>query len=229
MPYIISDMYRIMIVEDDAPIAGQIAGTLQSWGYEALSVHCFENVKEEFGRYRPDLVVMDLNLPGKNGICWTREIREFSDVPILFLSGNGTSASMVSALGQGADDYVVKPFDSMLLVSKIQALLRRAYDFKGHDRLEHDGVVFDPESGNVSYDGKSCELTRNESRILKTLLKNSGRTVSRTSLMEALWQTDCYIDENTLSVNVNRLRHKLASIGVESLISTRKGEGYQIG
>lgn len=224
------NMYKIMIVEDDFEIAQSLKSSLESWGYETVLPESFESIHQMWVQDKPDLILMDLNLPGRNGVYWLQKIRQCSNVPILFLSGDDSNANVIAALSQGADDYVFKPFDTTVLITKISALLRRSYDWpQPSSRLECNGIVLNPETAEVSYNGKVCELTKNESRILKALLEQKARPVSRSALMEILWNTDCYIDENTLSVNVNRLRRKLESIGVRDLIQTKKGLGYQVG
>ncbi len=222
-------MYRIMIVEDDSSLAQSLSSVLQSWGFETVCASDFDHIRDEFDRLKPALVLMDLNLPGRNGFYWTSEIRKFSSVPIIFLSSADESMNVITAINQGADDYITKPFNTAVLVSKIQALLRRAFDYTQHtDFLEHKGVRLDLGSNEVSYMGKTIELSKNEARILRILMENKEKIVARETLMEALWKTDCYIDENTLSVNVNRLRRKLAVIAIEDFIQTRKGIGYLV-
>lgn len=219
-----------MIVEDDLAVAGNLKQSLESWGYETAVPEGFDAIQKTYEKTRPDLILMDLNLPGRNGVYWLKQIRQYSSVPMLFISGDDSSANVIAALSQGADDYVFKPFDTTVLITKIQALLRRSYDWqKPADRLECDGLRLDMDTAQAAFQGNACELTKNESRILKALLENKGRPVSRNRLMEILWNTDCYIDENTLSVNVNRLRRKLESIGASDRIQTKKGLGYQIG
>ncbi len=218
-----------MIVEDDSSLASSLSSVLQSWGFEMVCAKDFDHIREEFDRLKPALILMDLNLPGRNGFYWTSEIRKFSSVPIIFLSSADESMNVITAINQGADDYITKPFDTAVLVSKIQALLRRTFDYTQHtDYLEHHGVHLDLGSNEVSYMGKSIELSKNEARILRILMENKEKIVARETLMEALWKTDCYIDENTLSVNVNRLRRKLAAISIEDFIITRKGIGYMV-
>lgn len=222
-------MYKIMIIEDDQAISSALAGVLQGWGYDARVVRDFSDVTRDFLAIRPDLVLMDLNLPERNGFYWTKEIRRLSSLPIIFISSADESMNVITALSQGADDYITKPFDMTVLVTKIQALLRRAYDYTSRPSfLEHKGVRLDTDANEVFYEQKSCELSKNEARILKILMEHKDTIVSRETLMDALWKTDCYIDENTLSVNVNRLRRKLETIGIFDFITTRKGIGYMV-
>lgn len=221
-------MYRIMIVEDDASIASALESVLKGWGFEACQAKNFQDITADFLQKQPDLVLMDLNLPGRNGFYWTQEIRKLSSLPIIFISSADESMNVVTALTKGADDYITKPFDNTVLITKIQALLRRAYTYApAAPFLEHKGLRLLP-SSEVHFGGQSLELTKNEYRILHTLMEKKNAVVSRDTLMEVLWKTDCYIDENTLSVNINRLRKKLRQIGAEDYILTRKGQGYMV-
>lgn len=223
-------MYRILIVEDDAAIRSALKTALESWGFESIVTERFDAIDSEVIRTKPDLVLMDLYLPGRNGFYWTGKIREISSLPIIFLSSADESPNILTALSQGADDYITKPFDMTVLVTKIQAMLRRTYDYIPKSTvLELKGVRLDTDSAEVTYKDQEITLSKNEARILKILLEHKGSVVSRETLMEALWKTDCYIDENTLSVNVNRVRKKLAAIGVSDFIETRKGQGYFVG
>lgn len=218
-----------MVVEDDPSVSSALSSVLNSWGFEAIRVTDFENITDQFEKIRPDLILMDLNLPERNGFFWTSEIRKRSSVPIIFVSSADESMNVVTALNQGADDYITKPFEMTVLVTKIRALLRRTFDYTTRsDFLEHKGVHLDLNNNEVSYAGQTIELSKNEAKILKNLMENKDKIVRREKLMEALWKTDCYIDENTLSVNVNRLRRKLESIHLYDFIQTRKGIGYMV-
>lgn len=222
-------MYQIMIAEDDKPVASALASALAGWGFEAVQADPSQDVLAFFQQESPDLVLMDLHLPGRNGFYWTSEIRRLSSVPVIFLSSADESMNIITALSQGADDYMTKPFDMTVLVTKIQALLRRAFDYAARsDILEHKGVRLDTSSNEVSFQGQTTELSKNEAKILRVLMENKEKIVAREVLMEALWKTDCYIDENTLSVNVNRLRRKLEGIALYDFIQTRKGIGYMV-
>ncbi len=222
-------MYKILIVEDDEGVSSALKQTLETWGYEAFSVSNFNDVMAEFDRIQPDLVLMDLYLPGRNGFYWTDQIRAVSGVPVIFISSADENMNIVTALGKGADDYITKPFDMTVLISKIQALIRRAYAYTpSSSYLEHGGLRVYPSQFYASYKDQTIELTRNEIKILAILLRKKGEVVSREELMEALWQTDCYIDENTLTVNVSRLRSKLENIGVTGYIHTIRGVGYRV-
>lgn len=224
-------MYRIFIVEDDDVIAGAIADKLVSWGFEARICEDLRNVETEFVAYDPQLVLLDISLPFYNGYHWCNEIRRISKVPIMFISSAGDDMNVVMAINMGADDFVTKPFDLDLLLAKIQALLRRTYDFNVQQQsglLSHKGVMLDSAACTVIFGNRKTELSKNENKILAMLMENKGQAVSRDTLMNKLWETDCFVDENTLSVNVTRLRKTLASIGIEDFIKTKKGIGYII-
>lgn len=222
-------MYKIMIVEDDSAIAGAIARHMESWG---CTVHCAENfqkVLSEFVAFDPQLVLLDISLPFYNGFHWCNEIRRLSKVPIIFISSASDNMNIVMAMNMGGDDFIAKPFDLHVLAAKVQAVLRRTYDFSGQTSLlEHRGAILNMGDATLTYEGKKVELTKNEYKILQTLLENKGKAVSRDALMTKLWETDCYVDENTLTVNVTRLRRKLDAVGLSGFIITKKGIGYMI-
>lgn len=222
-------MYRILIVEDDDVIAGLVKKHLQSWGYQVDCVTDFAHVLAEFARKDPQLVILDLKLPFYNGFHWCEEIRRISQVPIVFLSSAADNMNMVMAMSRGADDFIAKPFDMNVLAAKVQALLRRTYSFGNVSGiLEHRGAVLNPGSGYLIREGQQADLTRNEIRILQILFENAGRAVSRDAIMMKLWENDSFIDDNTLTVNMTRLRKKLEGIGLESFIVTKKGMGYML-
>ena len=222
-------MYRILIVEDDSGIARGVAEAVAAWGMEASRVRDFRDVMGQFAEYSPHLVLMDIGLPFMNGYHWCTEIRKVSKVPILFLSSASDNMNIIMAMNTGADDFIAKPFDSSVLIAKIQALLRRAYAFgESVPILERRGAVLNTGDGTLRYGDREITLSKNEFRILLVLMRSRGRTVSREKLMEALWQTDEFVDENALTVNVGRLRRKLDSIGLSDFIQTRFGVGYVI-
>ncbi len=223
-------MYRIFIVEDDEIIAAAIGRLLESWGFEAVICEDFRDVTGVFLRCDPQLVLMDISLPFFNGYHWCSEIRKLSNVPIMFISSAGDNMNIVMAINMGADDFVAKPFDNDMLLAKIQALLRRTYDFTMAQSAIYTcgDIVLNSSASTVSRGEQTLELSKNENRILTVLMENRGRVVSRDTLMNKLWETDCFIDENTLTVNVTRLRKSLAEIGINDLIKTRKGMGYII-
>ncbi len=222
-------MYKLLIIEDDAVIAKAIQQHMMSWGYEAVCVENFQEVLQTFIAQNPQLVLLDISLPFYNGYHWCDEIRKLSKVPIIFISSASDNMNIVMAVNMGGDDFVAKPFDLNVLQAKIQALLRRTYDFAGDSTLlEHNGMIFDTSKGVVTYDNNRTELTKNEMGILRCLLEQKGRIVTRDKLMEKLWESDSFIDDNTLTVNVARLRKKLEEIGVKDIIKTKKGIGYVV-
>lgn len=216
-------------MEDDPTITQVLERQLEKWGYQPGHVEDFTRVVEEFVRFQPHLVLMDLSLPFYNGFHWCGELRRLSKVPILFLSSAGDSMNLVMAVSLGADDFIAKPFDLEVLTAKIQALLRRAYSFGARsDLLEHRGAVLNCSDATLLYGEQRLELTKNEFRILQLLLENRGRTVSRDTIIGRLWESDSFIDDNTLTVNMTRLRKKLGEIGLTDFILTKKGLGYLI-
>ena len=223
-------MYRIFIVEDDETIAYSIAERLTSWGFEAKDCTDFRDVLSQTIALDPHLVLMDISLPFFNGYHWCREIRRISEVPVMFISSAGDNMNIVMAINMGADDFVAKPFDMDMLLAKIQALLRRTYDFTASRPavLQHNGVILNSSACSVSFEDRKLELSKNENKILTILMESKGQVVTRDTLMNRLWETDCFVDENTLSVNITRLRKALASIGITDLIKTKKGMGYII-
>lgn len=221
--------HKILIVEDDAAIAGAITRILESWGMASRCVRDFRDVLREFTEYDPHLVLMDVTLPFFNGYHWCTQIRAVSRVPVVFLSSASENMNIVMAMNMGADDFIAKPFDLDVLTAKVQALLRRTYDFAPAEPvLSHRGAVLQTGGQSLLVNGEKLPLSKNEYRILWTLLKEKGKIVSRERLMEALWQTDSFVDENTLSVNMARLRKKLDGAGLAGFIATRVGAGYLV-
>ena len=222
-------MYRILIVEDDRGIAGAIQGAAAAWGFDARSTENFRDVAGEFAAFQPHLVLMDIGLPFFDGYHWCREIRRTSNVPVIFISSASDNMNIVMAMNMGGDDFIAKPFDLSVLIAKIQALLRRAYDYApAAPMLEHRGARLDTGDQSLAVGGEKIPLSKNEYRILFSLLEKKGQVVSREKLMEKLWETDSFIDENTLTVNVNRLRRKLDAAGLEGFIATKFGVGYLV-
>ena len=220
-------MHRILVVEDDPIIAAAIKKHIESWGCEVSCVSDFANVMGEFAAFDPQLVMLDISLPYYNGYHWCGEIRRVSTVPVIFISSASDNMNIVMAINMGADDFISKPFDLNVLTAKVQAILRRAYDFGvSGSVLSHAGAVLSLNDSMLSYGGSKVELTKNEFRILDTLMEHRGELVSRDTLMMRLWETDSFVDENTLTVNVARLRRKLESVGLNEFIRTRKGQGY---
>ena len=222
-------MYKLYIVEDDDGIASGISRLAGDWGFETAVCRDFRHVTNEFLAVQPHIVLLDIKLPFAGGFHWCREIRKLSSVPILFISSASDNLNMVMAMNEGADDFIPKPFDGNVLMAKVQALLRRSYDFApSSPLLSHKGAIFNVGDGSLTFEGKKIELSKNEARILFCLLSNKGKTVSREKLMTELWATDSFVDENTLTVNVNRLRKKLAAAGLSDFIVTKFGEGYRV-
>lgn len=222
-------MYRILIVEDDGVVSRVLRDTFISWGMDARGIENFRRVVEECAEYAPHLVLIDVSLPFYNGYYWCNEIRRASKVPIVFISSTSDSMNIVMAMSMGADDFIVKPFDLEVVNAKVRALLRRAYDFAvDTDTLEHNGVSLNLSDGTVSFEGCTAELTKNEFKVLHVLMQSHGRIVSRDTLMERLWETSEFIDDNTLTVNVNRLRKTLSEVGLVDYVLTKKGLGYVV-
>ena len=222
-------MYKILIVEDDRGIAQGMQNLLSTWDLEAKIVTDFRQVMQIFSDYAPHLVLLDISLPFYNGFYWCQKIREVSKTPIIFISSAADNMNIIMAVNMGGDDFITKPFDANVLVAKVQAMLRRTYDFNaGAPIIEHRGAIFNTGDNTLVYEGNTITLTKNEYRILLCLLKNKGNVVTREDLMMALWETDDFIDENTLTVNVNRLRKKLDQWGLHDFITTKFGVGYII-
>ena len=222
-------MYKILIVEDDMTIAKTLANHLEKWSYTVQYVTDFEDVMKAFTTFDPQLVLMDIMLPFYNGYHWCTEIRKISKVPIIFLSSMSDNMNIVMAINMGGDEFIEKPFDLNVITAKIQALLRRTYAFQGMvNVIEHKGVMLNLNDATMTYKEEKLSLTKNDYKILQIVLENAGRIVAREEIMTRLWESDEFIDDNTLTVNVTRLRKKLEEIGLEDYILTKKGIGYYI-
>lgn len=222
-------MYKIFVVEDDRGIAEAIAEQARMWSYEVTVAEDFRNIITEFALAAPHLVLLDISLPYFNGYYWCEQIRKISKVPIIFISSASDNMNIVMAMNMGADEFIAKPFDQSVLIAKVQAMLRRSYDFAaGVPVLEHRGALLNTGDNTLTYNDEKIELSKNEYRILLCLMESKGRVVSREKLMERLWETDSFVDENTLTVNVNRLRKKLDAAGLAGFITTKFGVGYII-
>lgn len=222
-------MYRILVVEDDFSMAQVLRQELGRWGYDVRLAEDFQNIIPAFVDYDPHLVLLDVMLPFYNGYHWCGEIRKISNVPVVFLSSASDNMNIVMAMNLGGDDFIPKPVDLSVLTAKLQAVLRRSYGPGGKvPVLEHRGVVLNLGDASLTYRDRRLELSKNEFRILQTLLENRGKVVSRDTLMTKLWQVDCYVEENTLTVNVARLRKKLEGVGLLDFIRTRVGAGYLV-
>lgn len=222
--------YRIFIAEDDEGIASALKNHLKGWGYEVKCADDFSRLLDEIKDHDPHILLLDIGLPFYNGLYICGELRKFSQIPVMFISSQSDNMNIITAMNMGGDDFVSKPFDLSVLMAKIQALLRRTYNFKAAENtLSHKGAFLDSDAAVLMYNNERIDLTKNEYRILQLLLEKKGAVVSRELLMEKLWETDCFVDENTLTVNVARLRKKLEKYGLSDFIATKVGMGYYIG
>ncbi len=222
-------MYKLFVVEDDRGIAEAIKAQAEMWDFSVCLAKDFRSITAEFSAFQPHIVLLDISLPYFDGYHWCREIRKVSKVPIVFISSASDNMNIVMAMNMGADDFIAKPFDQSVLMAKMQAMLRRSYAFSTSlPVLEHRGALLNTNDGTLLYRSEKIELSKNEYRILLCLMENLGKVVSREKLMDRLWQTDSFVDDNTLTVNVNRLRRKLESAGLDRFISTKFGVGYII-
>ena len=222
-------MYRLLLVEDDKGIAQAIKTQAEMWGITVYIAADFRDIMAEFAKVEPHIVLLDIALPFFNGYHWCSEIRRVSKVPIIFISSASDNMNMIMAMNMGADDFIAKPFDQSLLMAKLMAMLRRTYDFAASvPVLEHRGALLHTGEQSLVYKEEKISLSKNEYRILYVLMENKGKVVSREKLMEQLWETDSFVDENTLSVNVNRLRKRLEAAGLNDFIKTKFGVGYLI-
>ncbi len=222
-------MYKILIVEDDMVIAKSIKNSLCQWNYEAEFVTNFKEVIAQFVQFEPHLVLLDISLPFFNGYHWCSEFRKISKVPIIFISSMCENMNIIMAVNMGGDDFIAKPFDFNILVAKVQALLRRTYSFGGTmNVIEHNGVVLNLSQTTLEYENVKIELTKNEFKIIQILLENVGKAISRDAIMTRLWESDSYIDDNTLTVNVSRLKKRLMDMGLCNFVKTKKGMGYMV-
>ena len=220
-------MYKIMIIEDDLTISEAIKEHLSKWGYDVFCVTEFRNITEQVVDFDPHLVLLDVMLPFYNGFYWCNELRKISKVPVVFISSASDNMNIIMAMNMGGDDFITKPFDLNVLTAKVGALIRRTYSFQGRmNVIEHKGVILNLNDTTVSYNNQKVELTKNEFKILQLLMEHAGRVISREDIMQCLWESDSFIDDNTLTVNMTRLRKKLASLGQENFITTKKGLGY---
>lgn len=222
-------MFKILVIEDDMVIANSIKKYLIQWGYESQTVFDFKEVLTEFINFEPHLVLLDISLPFFNGYYWCTEIRKISNVPIIFISSMSEDMNIVMAINMGGDDFISKPFKLSVLLAKVQALLRRTYSLSGTmNIIEHNKIVLNLSDATLEFNNSKIELTKNEFKILQILLENTGKAISRDVIMTRLWESDSYIDDNTLTVNVARLRKKLVEIGLNDLVKTKKGLGYMV-
>lgn len=222
-------MYKIMIIEDDITIAKTMKEYLSRWNYDVTYVNDFKNITDQVIRYDPQLILLDIMLPFYNGFYWCGEIRKISKVPIIFISSASDNMNIVMAMNMGGDDFISKPFDLDVLTAKVGALIRRTYSFQGQvNFIEHNGVFLNLSDTTVTYKDKKIEMTKNDYKILQLLMENAGKVVTREVIMQRLWENDAFIDDNTLTVNINRLRKKLLELGLDNFIKTKKGIGYMV-
>lgn len=223
-------MYKIMIIEDDAKICSIISNQLTKWKFETYAASNFENLDAQFLDIKPHLVLLDINLPVYDGFYWCGKFRQLSNVPIIFISSRDQNMDIVMAMNMGGDDFIQKPFSLEVLMAKMNAILRRTYTYQqeDHDYLEHKGLILNISKGTIAYQETEIDLTKNEFQILYLLFKKKETIISRDELMQALWESENFIDDNTLTVNIARLRRKLEEIGLPQFIETKKRQGYII-
>lgn len=223
-------MFKILIVEDDEKMREIILENIVRWGFDGTYVQDYNNVFDDFVKYDPHLVLMDINLTSYDGFYWCGKIREVSKVPIIFISSRNTNMDIIMAVNMGGDDFIQKPFSLEVLMAKVNALLRRTYDYTNtfSNIIEHNGVMINLKDSSIAFNDRKLELTKNEIKILYTLMKDKGNIVNRDKIMRALWEDESFVDDNTLTVNINRLRKKLEELGLIDFIQTKKGQGYII-
>ena len=220
-------MYKILLIEDDIDLAKETGLALEKWGFKVDLINNFENIIEEFIEKKPEVVLLDVNLPLYNGFYWCEKIREISKTPIIFLSSRDSDMDLIMGINNGGDDYITKPFSIDILVTKINAIIRRVYNYNNSNNiLGYKDLIFDAEKGIIKHNDNYIELTKNEMKIFTLLLKNKDKVVSRESLMMSLWDSDEFVTDNALTVNINRLRSKIKELGIEDFIKTKKGIGY---
>jgi DNA-binding response OmpR family regulator len=226
----LNNIYKILIIEDDINMTEIVKKILERWGFSAYICENFDDILKLFVEIDPHILLLDINIPAFDGFYWCKKIREISSVPIVFVSSRDSSMDIIMAVNSGGDDYIQKPFDSNVLAAKLQAIIRRTYEYSKYDNqvMECNNLIIDMNSMNVYYGNESSMLTKNEFRILKTLIENQGKVVSRENLMKQLWNEDIYVNENALTVNINRLRKKLENMGAKDFINTKKGIGYVV-
>lgn len=222
-------MYKILIIEDDFTIASTLKEYLSRWDYNVTYISDFKNITDQVIHFDPQLILLDVMLPYYNGFYWCAEIRKFSRVPIIFVSSVSDNMNIVMAMNMGGDDFIIKPFDIDVLNAKVGALIRRTYSFQGQvNYIEHNGVILNLSDTTLTYHGRKIDMTKNDYRIMQLLMENLGTVITREEIMQRLWENDNYVDDNTLTVNINRLRKKLSEIGLNNFIKTKKGIGYMV-
>jgi DNA-binding response OmpR family regulator len=223
-------MFKIFIIEDDHKIRELLKENINKWGFEVECCQTFKDILGEFSKYAPHLILMDINLPYFDGFYWCNKIREISKVPIIFISSRNSNMDIVMAINMGGDDFITKPFSLEVLMVKINALIRRSYSYSSSETMviEYKGVILNLNDSSLMFEDNKLELTRNEFKILYTLMKDNGNVISRDKIMRVLWEDENFIDDNTLTVNINRLRKKLEDIKLGDFVKTKKGQGYII-
>lgn len=219
---------KIIIVEDDENIRCELSVFLKSYGYEIYAAENFDSIIEDILSANGQLVLLDINLPKYDGYYICREIRKKSELPIIIVTSRNSDLDELMSMNLGADDFITKPYNTQILLARISALLKRTYNNSASQALTCDGVTLNISNGTVSKGENSVELTKNEHKILQLLMSKQGNVISRAEIMNMLWQSEKFIDENTLTVNVNRIRKKLSEIGVENFLKTKRGQGYYI-
>ena len=221
-------MAKIMVVEDEAVIRQLIIEELEKWQFETFGTTDFHQVFDDFEEQEPQLILLDINLPVFDGYYWCQKIRETSKVPIIFISSRNTNMDMIMAMNMGADDFVTKPFEIDVLIAKINAPLRRSYNYveNNSETLVHNGLTLNIDNSSMQINDEVIDLSKNEYRLLYILMKNHGKILSREKLLRALWDDERFVDDNTLTVNINRLRRKIEQAGMDNYIETKVGQGY---
>ncbi|MFD1419328.1 response regulator transcription factor [Companilactobacillus keshanensis] len=223
-------MAKIMIIEDDPSISKLISENLEKWHLDSYVTENFETIIEQFKEYKPDLILLDINLPVFDGYYWNQEIRKISKIPIIIISSRNSNMDQIMAMNMGADDFVEKPFSVDILIAKINALLRRTYDFtkNSSDIIEYNGLKLNLSNGTVEIGDQKIDLSKNEYKLLQRLLRDQGKIITREQLLNFMWDDERFVDDNTLTVNINRLRTKIAHFGINNYIVTKVGQGYII-
>lgn len=221
-------MQKIMIIEDDQTIRDELSLILGNEGYSVIPITDFTEITRQIKEYMPDLILLDLGLPGRDGLTLCADIRKTSSLPVIIVTSRDSSADEFRGLSLGSDDYITKPYDVPVLLARVKAVLRRSAGIQESDTIEANGLRLSLTKGTISMNGRTAELTRNELKILAHLMTHAGRIVSRADLIDVLWENQIYIGDNTLSVNITRLRTKLNDLGLTDCIRTRRGLGYQL-
>lgn len=219
-------MNKVFIIEDDVKINEQLGSFLKRYGYEVATSFDFENIVDIALEENPKIILLDINLPVFDGYYICKEIRKQSNVPIIVVTSRDTEMDELISMNLGADDFITKPYNAAILLARIESIIRRVYGNNSMEIYEYNGLRYNLSTSEMEYEGNKSDLTKNESRILYTLIKNKGKIVSRSKLMKYLWQNDEFVDDNTLTVNINRLRKKMEEIGANNMLTTKRGQGY---